>query len=136
MEQLVQYIRFYYCKSQGISFKREMKGNKIPYSSYNPFLHNIVRDCFLVVIAHLVWIILATILTCSLLGAAYNAKSFHLTSDLSLPSIVGHGVWLISVTLVEKSLATLSTGWLWAGLFFILILLVSITSVFGYIEVN
>ena len=105
------------------------------YSSYNPFLHNIVRDCFLVVIAHLVWIILATILTCSLLGAAYNAKSFHLTSDLSLPSIVGHGVWLISVTLVEKSLATLSTGWLWAGLFFILILLVSVTSVFGYIEV-
>merc|ERR1712076_290642 len=31
--------------------------------------------------------------------------------------------------------ATLSYGWLWAGLYFILVIIVGVTSLFGYIEV-
>ena len=35
----------------------------------------------------------------------------------------GRGVWLAGMTLVESSLSTLPTGWLWAGLFFVFITL-------------
>ena len=108
------------------------------YSSYNSYQHNIVRDCAIMVISHLVWVILAVLLTFSLLGVAHNTQTINLTnlaSDPALISITGHGVWLAAITLIETSLANISTGWLWAGLFFILLLLVSITSVFGYLEV-
>jgi len=108
------------------------------YSSYNRYQHNIVRDCAILVISHLVWVILAVLLTFSLLGVAQSTQAINLTnlaSDPALISITGHGVWLSSITLIETSLATIYYGWLWAGIFFILLVLVSITSMFGYLEV-
>ena len=108
------------------------------YSSYNTYQHNIVRDCAIIICSHLVWVILAILLTFSLLGVAHNTKTINLTnleSDPALMSITGYGVWLGAITLIKTSLANISTGWLWAGLFFMLLLLVSITSVFGYLEV-
>jgi len=108
------------------------------YSSYNTYQHNIVRDCAIMVISHLVWVILAILLTFSLLGVAHNTQTINITnlaSDPSLISITGQGIWLAAITLIETSLAKISFGWLWASLFFILLILVSITSVFGYLEV-
>jgi len=108
------------------------------YSSYNTYQHNIVRDCAIIVISHLVWVILAILLVFSLLGVAHNTKTINLTtlaSDPALTSITGHCVLLAAITLVERSLDTISTGWLWAGLYFILLIIVCITSVFGYLEV-
>merc|ERR1711892_251689 len=113
-------------------------GTVSAYSSYNSFYHNILTDCVIIITSHLVWVILVVLLTFSLLGVAHHTQTINLTnlaSDPALVSITGHGVWLAAITLIETSLATISFGWLWAGLFFILILLVSITSVFGYLEV-
>jgi len=108
------------------------------YSSYNTYQHNIVRDCAIITISHLLWVILAILLTFSLLGVSHNTKAINLTSLASDPALVsttGHGVWLVAITLIETSLVSISIGWLWTSLFFILVLLVSITSVFGYLEV-
>ena len=83
------------------------------YSSYNSYQHNIVRDCAIMVISHLVWVILAVLLTFSLLGVAHNTQTINLTnlaSDPALISITGHGVWLAAITLIEASLANISTG--------------------------
>ena len=48
----------------------------------------------------------------------------------------GKGVWMVSITLVETSLSSISYGWLWAGIFFLFILLVALSSIFGYLEVG
>ncbi len=48
----------------------------------------------------------------------------------------GKGVWMVSITLVETSLSSISYGWLWAGIFFLFILLVALSSIFGYLEVR
>jgi hypothetical protein len=48
----------------------------------------------------------------------------------------GKGVWMVSITLVETSLSSISYGWLWAGIFFLFILLVALSSIFGYLEVS
>ena len=37
--------------------------------------------------------------------------------------IPGKGVWLAAITVLESSLASLSYGWLWGGLFFVFITL-------------
>ena len=50
--------------------------------------------------------------------------------------ILGKGVWMVSITLVETSLSSISYGWLWAGIFFLFILLVALSSIFGYLEVS
>jgi len=108
------------------------------YSSYNTYQHNIVRDCVIITIAHLLWVTLAILLTFSLLGVAHNTKAINLltlVSDPALVSITGQGVWLAAITLLETALANISTGWLWSTLFFTLLVLLSTTSVFGYIEV-
>ena len=39
---------------------------------------------------------------------------------------IGKGVWLAAITVLESSLASLSYGWLWGGLFFVFITLGSI----------
>ena len=43
--------------------------------------------------------------------------------------ILGRGVWLGGITVLESSLATLPTGWLWAGLFFVFITLGGVPAV-------
>jgi len=92
------------------------------YASYNRFYHNIVRDCCVVMAAHVVWVTCCLLLCFSLFGVAGS----HLQS--------GTGLWLVTITLVESGLAELSNGWLWAGLFFILLVLVSLSTVLGYLH--
>ncbi len=48
----------------------------------------------------------------------------------------GKGMWMVSITLVETSLSSISYGWLWAGIFFLFILIVALSSIFGYLEVK
>jgi len=106
------------------------------YASYNKFSHNIIRDCWLMIIGQIFWVFLSTFLIFSLLGVAYKEDTRNLrtlSAEHPLISITGEGVWLGAITLVESSFTQLSYGWLWAGLFFILSILISITSVLGYV---
>lgn len=93
------------------------------YASYNKFYHNIVRDCCIIMAAHVIWITCCLLLCFSLFGIAHN------------PVQPGSGLWLVTVTFLESGLARLSNGWLWAGLFFILLVLISLSSVLGYLHV-
>ena len=54
---------------------------------------------------------------------------------MAIVSVTGKDIWLVTMTIIETSLASVSFGWLWAGLYFILIILVGVTSLFGYVEV-
>ena len=105
------------------------------YSSCNTYQHNIVRDCAIIILSHLVWVILAILLIFSLLGVAHSTHTINLANLAADTSITGHGVWLAGITLIETGLANISYGWFWAGLFFILLVLVSATSLFGYLEI-
>merc|ERR1712223_529693 len=112
------------------------------FSSYNKYEHNLVRDTAIMAVAHLVWLLLALLLTFALLGLAQNAEVLQLPVEVNkeatgplLLANTGTGIWLAAVTLGEKAFATLSYGWLWAGLYFILVIIVGVTSLFGYIEV-
>ena len=108
------------------------------YASYNKYSHNIIRDCWVIIIGQVVWVLLSTLLIFSLLGVAYKEDTRNLknlTSEHLLLSITGEGVWLGAITLVESSFTELTFGWLWAGLFFILLIIISITSILGYVEV-
>lgn len=107
------------------------------YSRYNHYQHNIIKDVTIILVSHLVWVLLGTILTFSLLGAAHQSGnlSLHTQDPLLLVSMTGHDIWLAFITLVEKSFTTLDQGWLWAGFYFILLCLVAVTSLFGYLEV-
>jgi len=108
------------------------------YGSYNKFNQNIVRDSIIVLISHLVWVLLGVLLILALLGVSHHNQTINignLVSDPALVSITGRGVWLGGITVLESSLATLPTGWLWAGLFFVFITLVCISSILGYLEV-
>ena len=108
------------------------------YGGYSKFNHNIIRDCWVIIIGHIFWVLLSTFLIFSLFGVAYKEDTINLRNlspDHPLISITGEGVWLGAITLVESSFTELSYGWLWAGLFFILLMILSITSIFGYVEV-
>jgi SNF family Na+-dependent transporter len=136
------------------------------FASYNKYEHNLVRDTAIMAVAHLVWLLLALLLTYALLGLAQNAEVLQLPVEVNkeatgalLLSNTGTGIWLAAVTLDkliclifmnfrgeidlpdfhdfsgEKAFSTLSYGWLWAGLYFILVIIVGVTSLFGYIEV-
>ena len=97
----------------------------------NKYRHNLVRDAGVVLVTHTVWVLLCVLLTLSLLGAAdIGPVTVQVTS-----SITGDNIWLAAVTILDKSLLTLSYGWLWAGLYFVLVTLTAITSLYGYIEV-
>ena len=107
------------------------------FASYSRFSSNLVRDTAIMTVAHLVWVLLSTVLTFSLIGLA-QLSSYPPINGLTpalVPATVDTGIWLAAATLLEKAFATLSYGWLWAGLYFILIILVGVTSLFGYVEV-
>jgi len=107
------------------------------FASYSRFSSNLVRDTAIMTVAHLVWVLLSTVLTFSLIGLA-QLGSYPPNNGLPralMPDDVDTGIWLAAATLLEKAFATLSYGWLWAGLYFILIILVGVTSLFGYVEV-
>lgn len=106
------------------------------YAQYSKFRHNIFRDCIIITVSHLVWVLLGVLLTFSLLGVAIKAERISIAEGSEvIMSVTGHSVWLAGQTLMEKSLTRISHGWLWAGLYFILLSLVSVTSLFGYLEV-
>jgi len=111
------------------------------YASYNKYEHNLVRDTAIMAVAHLVWLLLAVLLTFALLGLAEGAGELRLPVEAAteagapLLHALGTDIWLATVTLGEKAFASLSYGWLWAGLYFLLVVLVGVTSLFGYIEV-
>lgn len=113
-------------------------GSVSVYSSYNTYHHNIVRDSAIIICSNFVWSILSILLVFSLLGVTHNLQTINLNNlagDPDLVSITGSGIWLTGVTMVEAALATLTSGWLWAGLMFILIFLSTMTSLFGLLEV-
>ena len=108
------------------------------FSSYNNYHHNIIRDTSILIVSNLVWAILSVLLVFSLLGVTHNLQTINLTNiarDPASLSITGSGLWLLGVTILETALANIATGWLWAGLLFILIFITSLTSIFGLIEV-
>jgi len=98
------------------------------FASYNKQEHNILRDTIILGLGHLVWILLSVLLTFALLGVSSPNSSVLLTSR-------DQGVYLSSTTLLQSSFPLLSQGWLWAGLYFILIIILGLTSLFGYVEV-
>ena len=82
---------------------------------------------------HLIWIIITTLFTCSLLGL--GLESGQLPSDtVMIGQHAGENIWLAGITMLEICFQPLSQDWLWAGLYFILICLTSLTSLFGFIE--
>jgi len=109
------------------------------FSSYNNYHHNIVRDCVIMITCNIVWVILSVLLVFSLLGVTHDLQTINLHNlkgkDVQGVSITGDGVLLTGVTLVETALASVTTGWLWAGLLFILIFITTMTSLFGFLEV-
>ena len=113
------------------------------FASYNKFQHNLIRDCCVLVAAHIVWIVLSCLLSLALLGVAHSRQAINLdclTSspaecDTAIVSVTGKDIWLVTMTMIETSLASVSFGWLWAGLFLLLLVITGITSLFGFLEV-
>ena len=98
----------------------------------NKYRHNLVRDTAVVLVTHVVWVLLSILLTLSLLGAADISDP---AAAVVTQSVTGDNIWLAAVTIMDKSLLNLSYGWLWSGLYFILIIIIGLTSMYGYIEV-
>jgi len=113
------------------------------FASYNKFQHNLVRDCCVLVAAHIVWIVLSCLLSLALLGVAHSRQAINLDCltaspaecDTAIVSVTGKDIWLVTMTMIETSLASVSFGWLWAGLFLLLLVITGITSLFGFLEV-
>ena len=55
--------------------------------------------------------------------------------DMAIVSVTGKDIWLVTMTIIETSLASVSFGWLWAGLLLLLLVITGMTSLFGYLEV-
>jgi len=106
-------------------------GSQSALARCNKYRHNLIRDTGVVLVTHVVWVLLAILLTLSLLGASDTA----ITPAPVTHTVTGDNIWLAAVTILDKSLLKLSYGWLWAGLYFILVTITGITSVYGYIEV-
>ena len=90
----------------------------------------------MVLLTHTVWVLLATLLTLSLLGAAADTSAGLGQVSASLArTVTGDNVWLAAVTILDQALLGLSYGWLWAGLYFVLVTITAVTSLYGYVEV-
>ena len=95
-----------------------------------------MRDCGVVLLTHTVWVLLAVLLTLSLLGAAADTSAGLGQVSASLArTVTGDNVWLAAVTILDQALLGLSYGWLWAGLYFVLVTITAVTSLYGYVEV-
>jgi len=112
-------------------------GVQTTLSSYSRLKHNIVRDTAILGAAHLLWVLMATYLIFALLGdsAKMDIQTMNI-SDIGndKPSSTPDGIWLVLITLIDGSLAKMNYGWLWAAFFLVLLLLVSISSLLGYVE--
>ena len=92
------------------------------YASHNGYSHNIVRDSVIVTSGHWVWSMVSTVFMSAMLGM----------SQVSLTDI--HGVMDCLVT-AGRAMEVISQGWLWLGLVFILVIIITINSTLGYITV-
>jgi len=94
------------------------------FSSFCLPRHNTVRDCLVISLSHLVWLLPALLLTLALspLTLASSSPGTPLT-------------WQDGLLFLHSSLLTLRVGWLWASLLLILLLLASISSLLGHLEV-
>jgi len=107
-------------------------GAQSNYARCNKYRHNLIRDVAVIIVSHVVWVLLALLLTLALLGAGdSNVRD----SAQVIRSVTGEGLWLVAITILDKSLLTLGYGWLWAGLYLVLLTVITITSLYGYIEV-
>ena len=98
------------------------------FASYSKYSHSLVRDAAILAGAHLAWVALTTILTLALLELA------RVEGEELLQANPGTGV-LLAASLGETAWTALGHGWLWAGLYLILVIIIGITSMFGYVEV-
>jgi len=109
-------------------------GSFTTFASYSKYEHNIVRDAVIMTVSHLVWVLLCILLTLCLLGLTMYDDSISPSPEDTVTN-AGKDIWLAMDTLTQNSFIILSHGWLWAGLYFILIILVGLTSLFGFLEV-
>uniref|UniRef100_A0A0K2TLA7 Sodium-dependent nutrient amino acid transporter 1 n=1 Tax=Lepeophtheirus salmonis TaxID=72036 RepID=A0A0K2TLA7_LEPSM len=107
------------------------------YASFNKFQHNIIRDAGIIATGHFFWSIFCMFLVFTLLGVADGHEHIHIENfsdpDKVVP-IIGKGFWFIGKTLIESSIVHLEYPWLWSGLLFCLIVLMSISTIMGTIE--
>jgi len=107
-------------------------GAQSTYARCNKYRHNLIRDVAVIIVSHVVWVLLSLLLTLALLGAGdTNVRD----SAQVIRSVTGEGLWLAAITILDKTLLTLGYGWLWAGLYLVLLSVITITSLYGYIEV-
>ena len=83
-----------------------------------------VRDCLVISLSHLVWLLPSLLLTLAL--SPPSSLAFSPGTPLS---------WEKSIVFLHSSLLKLRVGWLWASLLLILILLASLSSLLGHLEV-
>ena len=107
-------------------------GAQSAYARCNKYRHNLLRDVAVVIVSHVVWVLLSLLLTLALLGAG---DSNIRDSAQVIRTVTGEGLWLAVTTILDKTLLTLGYGWLWAGLYLILLSVITMTSLYGYIEV-
>ena len=107
------------------------------YSTHNKFTRNIIHDCMLVMVGHMLWVILSVVMAFSILGIVFTSEQINITSQeeyWTFVDSIGSGLWLVGVTMVDSALTEVSYGWLWSAFLFVLIILVGITSVFGHLH--
>merc|ERR1719192_926519 len=85
---------------------------------------SLLRDGAVVIVSHVVWVLLSLLLTLALLGAG---DSNIRDSAQVIRTVTGEGLWLAVTTIVDKTLLTLGYGWLWAGLYLILLSIITMT---------
>ena len=91
-------------------------GGVTVYASYNKYHYNIVRDSIILIVAHLLWVLQAVVLSFSLLGVA------------GVPHTSG-------IQTIQLGMAAIQEGWLWLGLLFILLILLALSSLLGFLQV-
>ena len=107
------------------------------YSTHNKFTRNIIKDCIIIIIGHVLWVILTVVMVFSIIGIVFNSRQINITNKeeyWEFVDSIGSGLWLVGVTMVESVLTKISYGWLWSVLLFVLIILIGVTSIFGHLH--
>ena len=113
------------------------KGVFSTYASHNKFTRNIIHDCMIVIIGHVLWVILTLTMVFSIIGIAFNSKNINITNQEEywhFVDSIGSGLWLVGVTMVEVVLTQIPLGWVWSVLLFVMIIMVGVFSVFGHLH--
>merc|ERR1711892_43747 len=73
------------------------------YATHNKFTRNIIHDCMIVIIGHVLWVILTLVMVFSIIGIAFNSRKINITNQeeyWEFVDSIGSGLWLIGVTMV------------------------------------